>query len=257
MIYENLLFWFTLAAAVMYFLSGLLFLFQQNKLSYLFALLGWCSNLGIVIVHWAVNSYPPFANMYQILAVLSLIFPLVAVAFLKCKKELSFTFAYFVLTAVVPLVGTMFMDNEIQWTLVPALRSVWFVPHVFSYMISYTLAAIAFLMTIRFFVFQKQAEQSFDAVVTITRISVPFMVNGLVLGAIWADQIWGNFWQWDVKEVWSLITCLLYLAGLHLSSSKHKRPATVIFMVGVVALIITFLFVNIFPGASGSQHTYA
>ena len=40
----------------------------------------------------------------------------------------------------------------------------------------------------------------------VTLLAFPLMTFGLLSGAIWADEIWGTYWGWDVKEVWSLIT---------------------------------------------------
>lgn len=254
---ENLSFILTLFSMAMYALSGVIYIFNKKKFAFIFTAVGWISNLGIILVHWIVNSYPPFANIYQILSVLSFILPIISVLILKFKSDLNFTFVYFILGAIVPLLGTLFIENEIKWALVPALQSVWFVPHVFSYMISYALAAVAFLMTVRFFVYKNKKEQSFNATVVIVRLALPFMINGLVLGAIWADQIWGNFWQWDIKEIWSLITCLFYLAGLHFAKDKRNKITIIIFILGFISLIITFFFVNVLPGAVDSQHTYS
>lgn len=257
MTYEKLVLVFSLFAVIGYLAGGLLNIFRFKKIAYALAFFAWLLNLGIVILHWVVNSYPPFASMYQVLSVLSLIFPVIGGLFAVFDKSKDWLFKFFIFAAAIPLIGTMFMENSLKWALMPALRSVFFVPHVFSYMVAYSLAAISFATAIRYFALKNERESSFDAFVSITRISVPFMVNGLVLGAIWADQVWGNFWQWDVKEIWSLITCLLYLSGLHLACTKNKKTIVVIIcMIGFVALIVTFLFVNVLPNAAASQHTY-
>ena len=257
MTHEKMLFVFSLFSVMGYLAGGLMNVFKLKKTSYVFAFSAWLLNFGIVTLHWVVNSYPPFASMYQVLSVLSLLFPIIGGLFTVFDKSKEWLFKFFVFAAAIPLIGTLFMENSLKWALMPALRSVFFVPHVFSYMISYSLAAVSFATAIRYFVLKNDRESSFDALVAITRISVPFMVNGLVLGAVWADQVWGNFWQWDVKEIWSLITSLLYLSGLHLACTKNKKTTVVIIcMLGFIALIVTFLFVNVLPNAATSQHTY-
>lgn len=48
-----------------------------------------------------------------------------------------------------------------------------------------------------------------------TQVAVVLLAAGTILGALWADVAWGRFWGWDPKEVWALISFLVYLAILH------------------------------------------
>jgi ABC-type transport system involved in cytochrome c biogenesis permease subunit len=47
------------------------------------------------------------------------------------------------------------------------------------------------------------------------QIGVLLVAAGTILGGVWADKSWGRFWGWDPKEVWALITLLVYLVPLH------------------------------------------
>ena len=47
------------------------------------------------------------------------------------------------------------------------------------------------------------------------QVGVLLVAAGTILGGVWADVSWGRFWGWDAKEVWALITLLLYLVPLH------------------------------------------
>ena len=47
------------------------------------------------------------------------------------------------------------------------------------------------------------------------QVGVLLIAAGTILGGIWADYSWGRFWGWDPKEVWALITLLVYLIPLH------------------------------------------
>jgi ABC-type transport system involved in cytochrome c biogenesis permease subunit len=47
------------------------------------------------------------------------------------------------------------------------------------------------------------------------QVGVLLVAAGTILGGIWADYSWGRFWGWDPKEVWALITLLVYLVPLH------------------------------------------
>jgi hypothetical protein len=47
------------------------------------------------------------------------------------------------------------------------------------------------------------------------QVGVLLVAIGTILGGVWADSSWGRFWGWDPKEVWALITLLVYLVPLH------------------------------------------
>jgi ABC-type transport system involved in cytochrome c biogenesis permease subunit len=47
------------------------------------------------------------------------------------------------------------------------------------------------------------------------QVGILLVAAGTFLGGWWADVSWGRFWGWDPKEVWALITLLVYLIPLH------------------------------------------
>ncbi len=70
---------------------------------------------------------------------------------------------------------------------------------------------------------------------------------GLVTGFAYAHAVWGRFWRADPKEIWSVITWLLYAALLHqrLTVGWRGRKSAVMAIVGFAALLFTFLGVNL------------
>lgn len=75
-----------------------------------------------------------------------------------------------------------------------------------------------------------------------------FFTVATVLGALWAADAWGAYWQWDPKETWALIVWLNYAAWLHmrLVKSLKGRVAAYWAIVGVVVTSFAFLGVNMF-----------
>ena len=69
---------------------------------------------------------------------------------------------------------------------------------------------------------------------------------GLVTGFIYAEKVWGRIWSWDPKEIWSVITWLIYAALLHerLVAGWRGRRAAIMAIIGLAALIFTFIGVN-------------
>ncbi|MGD9334007.1 MAG: cytochrome c biogenesis protein CcsA, partial [Desulfobacterales bacterium] len=69
---------------------------------------------------------------------------------------------------------------------------------------------------------------------------------GLITGFIYAKSVWGRFWGWDPKEVWSGITWLLYAALLHqrLTVGWRGRRAAIMAIIGFAVILFTFFGVN-------------
>ena len=69
---------------------------------------------------------------------------------------------------------------------------------------------------------------------------------GLITGVVYAKAVWGRFWSWDPKEVWSVITWLFYAALLHerLTVGWRGKRAAIMAIVGFGVLLFTFLGVN-------------
>jgi len=78
-------------------------------------------------------------------------------------------------------------------------------------------------------------------------IGFPLLTVGIMTGAVWANKAWGTYWGWDPKETWSLITWLIYAAYLHARFTRgwKGRRAAILSMVGFVAVIFTYLGVNL------------
>jgi hypothetical protein len=98
---------------------------------------------------------------------------------------------------------------------------------------------------------------------TALQITVLLLAAGTILGAFWADKAWGHFWSWDPKEVWALISLLVYLLILHLRclilrvrslgwSGDFAMAVGGVF--GFTAILFTWYFVNFVMGSG--MHSY-
>ena len=69
---------------------------------------------------------------------------------------------------------------------------------------------------------------------------------GLITGFVYAKSVWGRFWSWDPKEVWSGITWLFYAALLHerLTVGWRGRRAAIMAIIGFAVVLFTFFGVN-------------
>lgn len=213
-------------------------------------LLAAALNTSVIVINWIKNGYVHFVSMYQVLVLLSLCFGIVHIYVSRVRK-ISLV-PYFSGGSCLVSVGTTVMDNGSVWHFAPALKSPFFIPHIFCYMVAYTLAAVAFLLALRDILLKKQSNDSLECI----RILFPFMTAGLFLGAIWANEVWGTYWSWDLKECWSLFSWMCYVCVLHLAKIKKFQILTKLFLIaGFVGVVITFFFVNMMN--TSSIHAYA
>ena len=76
------------------------------------------------------------------------------------------------------------------------------------------------------------------------------LTMGLITGLVYAKSVWGRFWGWDPKEIWSAVTWLVYAAILHgrLTSGWRGRRSAIMTIIGFAVLVFTFLGVNLLIG---------
>ena len=209
----------------------------------------WCCGAVLLGLNAALAESLPFGNMRHVLC----FFPLVmapAAYYLRHAhgEELS---RWLAAAAAVALTGALCMPLQAAWRPMPALKSPWFAPHVTSYVVAYGLLAVSALLACR------RGEEALRRAALVVRVAFPFLTFGLASGALWADDAWGRYWGWDIKEAWSLLTWLVYAAWFHLRHEPAflgwRRP---LLLLGFACVVITFLIVNFLPSVN-SLHSYA
>lgn len=143
-------------------------------------------------------------------------------------------------------------------TLMPALQSPWFAPHVIVYMFAYAMLGAATLMAIYYLVHPRTAiARSLDDLV---RVGLAFLTFGMLFGALWAKEAWGHYWSWDPKETWAAITWLAYLVFIHYRQLPKHRPQLALWMLVVCFILLQVCWwgINYLPSAQGgaSVHVY-
>lgn len=149
------------------------------------------------------------------------------------------------LFAVFSLSGPQFIGRS----LVPALRSVWFIPHVTAYMFAYSLVSLGLVAAI------VQVARGKKVSLLLTGMGCALLTMGMVMGALWAKQAWGDYWTWDPKETWAAATWAGYLVCLHLPAKTDRRLLLVGLVVSFLLLQMTWYGLNFLPSAGG-LHTY-
>ena len=146
-------------------------------------------------------------------------------------------------------------------SLMPALQSVWFVPHVIVYMFSYALLGAVTLFALYLWLrsSRRASDEEMGLCDNLVRIGWAFLSLGMVMGALWAKQAWGDYWTWDPKETWAAATWLGYLLYLHLRAArpKDRNAAFALIVFSFLLLQMCWYGINSLPAAQGVRiHTY-
>jgi cytochrome c-type biogenesis protein CcsB len=140
-----------------------------------------------------------------------------------------------------------------------ALQSYWRSIHVPVIILSYALFAVAFLVAVlRLFLPKKQLMAAQTGIAALhlvldeliyrcTALGFPLLAIGIILGGLWANEAWGNYWSWDPKESMSLVTLLGYGVYLHMRINGDHTPRQLAWVSvgGFVLMLVTYFGVNL------------
>ena len=164
----------------------------------------------------------------------------------------------FILAGFTMLVASLAGSNPQITHLMPVLQSPLLSIHVLCMMVSYTLFGLVALTGIMGLLMPLEASAKLrDVSLVILYPAVFILTTGTFIGAVWANISWGNYWSWDPKETWALITMLIYAAMLHSSTmSRFSMPRFfhAYSVAAIIAVLITYFGVNLILGG---MHAYA
>jgi cytochrome c-type biogenesis protein CcsB len=230
---------------------------------------GLSVNLLQLVIRAIESNQPPFKTLFESLVLLA-----ACIAVVYLFVELVYRARILGLPAAVGCALTMLyallrQDKEAV-NLPPALQSGWFIPHVVVYFFGYAALFVAFCASFVYLLRPKpihlrrpdliagehiDLESLLDGAV---RFGFALLTTGLLMGAVWAKSAWGDYWVWDPKETWSLVTWLLFAAYLHLHylGGWRGRRLAVLVLVGFAAVMFTYLGMHLLPTAEQSAHVY-
>ena len=162
------------------------------------------------------------------------------------------------------LVATLGGSSSQITPLMPVLQSPLLSVHVMTVMCAYALFALQLLLGIYALLLNRKHHDQLDKLDRATALSqlliypaVFLLTIGIFLGAVWANVSWGNYWSWDPKETWALITLMIYAVPFHSTSiPMFKKPVVYhVYMIGAfLSVVITYFGVNYLLGG---MHSYA
>ena len=231
--------------------------FSRTVMAAAFVSLTYCECL-----RWTISGTIPMANGYE-----TMLF--VAWTVMLLSLLLSFRFPImltcgFLMSGFFLLVSHISqMDPQITHVM-PVLNSPLLSIHVSIIMMGFALLSLTFINAITALTVKLINRDATRQMTALQSLSLLFLYPaattlgiGIFVGAIWANVSWGEYWGWDPKEVWALITFMVYAAALHPKTLPAlRRPVTfhVFMLLAFLTILMTYFGVNYILGG---MHSYA
>lgn len=225
--------------------------------------LAFLFNLSGYALRWYISGRMPLGNGYETMLFLSLLLQAVA---LLLHRRFLFTLPFgFLLSGFTLLVAHLAQISPQITSLMPVLQSPILSSHVSAIMVAYALLAFIMLNGLMACLLAKTGREG-NHTTTIEQLTVlsrlmlypaVFLLGiGIFLGAVWANVSWGRYWSWDPKEVWALITFMVYGAAFHKEIRLFRRPISfhAYMAAAFLVVVMTYFGVNYLLGG---MHSYA
>ncbi len=221
--------------------------------------------LTVYIIRSTMAGFFALTNMYESLLAVALGIQLVTVGLFSLNKQYQQHPILWVLAqgmAWLYLVAALRLSPVIE-PLQPSLVSYWRAIHVPIIMLSYSLLFLSAIGAV-LYLWVHYTTPKTDVVTTpsateaklvvydiwtfhCVQWAFPLLTVGIALGAIWANEAWGTYWNWDPKEAMALATLLVFGAYWHLRLQENasKMGLQWLIIIGFVVLLITYFGINL------------
>ncbi len=184
----------------------------------------------------------------------------IALVAILIERRKSFRAVTWSWLAVLVVLMVVLYIRMLTHPLLPVLRSPFFSFHISTIVTAYALLLGILVVGIIALIKPKdkvRMERLKSLSTAMLYPAVALLAIGIFIGAIWANVSWGNYWSWDPKEVWALITLLIYAAPLHEKLWKSFQKPLLFHIYGIFAflsVLFTYFGVNLILGG---VHAYS
>ena len=246
---------------------------NRARMAYAMTILGLLVFFGFILFMWVSQERPPLRTMGETRLWYSLFLPLAGIT-VYSRWRYKWILLFTTVLSLVFICVNLFKPEIHSKTLMPALQSAWFAPHVIVYMMAYAVLGAATVMALYLLVKgdrsqetgvrsqetgDRRRETEYEITDNLVYVGLAFMTIGMLFGALWAKEAWGHYWSWDPKETWAAISWFAYLVYVHYRQiPTHKRKLALwMLLVSFVLLQMCWWGINYLPSAQGSSvHVY-
>ena len=206
-------------------------------------------------LRWIISGNIPMSNGYESMLTVAWFVMLISIL-MQLRIRIVMVFG-FLISGFFLLVSHINQMDPAIGQMMPVLNSPLLSIHVSIIMMSYALLSLTFICGIMGICMRSHGEE----LQALSRIflypALTTMGFGIFIGAIWANVSWGNYWSWDSKETWALITFMIYAVVVHTQSlSVFRKPLVyhIYITLAFMSIAMTYFGVNYFLTG---MHSYA
>lgn len=206
-------------------------------------------------LRWIISGNIPMSNGYESMLTVAWFVMLISIL-MQLRIRIVMVFG-FLISGFFLLVSHINQMDPAIGQMMPVLNSPLLSIHVSIIMMSYALLSLTFICGIMGICLRSHGEE----LQALSRIflypALTCMGFGIFIGAIWANVSWGNYWSWDSKETWALITFMIYAVVVHTQSLPVFRKPLVYHIyitLAFLSIAMTYFGVNYFLTG---MHSYA
>lgn len=206
-------------------------------------------------LRWIISGNVPMSNGYESMLTVAWFVMLISIL-MQLRIRIVMVFG-FLISGFFLLVSHINQMDPAIGQMMPVLNSPLLSIHVSIIMMSYALLSLTFICGIMGIFMRSHGEE----LQALSRIflypALTTMGFGIFIGAIWANVSWGNYWSWDSKETWALITFMIYAVVVHTQSlSVFRKPLVyhIYITLAFLSIAMTYFGVNYFLTG---MHSYA
>lgn len=206
-------------------------------------------------LRWIISGNVPMSNGYESMLTVAWFVMLISIL-MQLRIRIVMVFG-FLISGFFLLVSHINQMDPAIGQMMPVLNSPLLSIHVSIIMMSYALLSLTFICGIMGICLRSHGEE----LQALSRIflypALTCMGFGIFIGAIWANVSWGNYWSWDSKETWALITFMIYAVVVHTQSLPVFRKPLVYHIyitLAFLSIAMTYFGVNYFLTG---MHSYA
>lgn len=208
-----------------------------------------------LVLRWIISGNVPMSNGYESMLTVAWFVMLIAI-FMQFRIRLVMVFG-FLLSGFFLLVSHINQMDPAIGQMTPVLNSPLLSMHVSIIMMSYALLSLTFICGIMGICMRSHGEELQALSRVFLYPALTCMGFGIFIGAIWANVSWGNYWSWDSKETWALITFMIYAVVVHTQSQPvFRKPLAyhIYITLAFLSIVMTYFGVNYFLTG---MHSYA
>nr|YP_010348519.1 cytochrome c heme attachment protein [Lilium lankongense]UNQ85323.1 cytochrome c heme attachment protein [Lilium lankongense] len=225
---------------------------------------------GLLVIRWIYSGHSPLSNLYESLIFLSWSFSIIHMI-PKIRNNKNYLSVITAPSAIFTQgFATSGLSTEMHQSaiLVPALQSQWLMMHVSMMLLSYAALLCGSLLSVALLVvtFRKNIDMFFKNTSFISfrnyykyqltqrldywsyrviSLGFTFLTIGILSGAVWANEAWGSYWNWDPKETWAFITWIIFAIYSHTRTNKSLQDTHSALAASIGFLIIWICYFGI------------